>query len=126
MSEEKSKGGSARAALGRNGRSENIKRSLGRGGVSPLEGLEDREVQEQAGSEPEEASQSGQVGEGRESVKPRTKRITVDLPISEHRFLRDYAYDHDADGMRVVRALLAELADDPEFAARVHARLARE
>lgn len=120
MSEENSKGGSARAALGRSGRGENIKRSLGRGGVSPLEGRESLES-----SESQETRQSGQVDEVRESVKPRTKRITVDLPISEHRFLRDYAYDHDADGMRVVRALLAELADDPELATRIRTRLTR-
>lgn len=118
MSDEKSKGGSARAALGRSGRTENIKRSLGRGGVSPLE---ERESQEASGSG--EAVQNQGVGKERGSTKPRTKRITVDLPISEHRFLRDYAYDHDADGMRVVRALLAELAENPEVDARVQARL---
>lgn len=119
MSEEKGKGGSARAALGRSGRGENIKRSLGRGGVSPIAGRDSLE-----GSDSQVEGQSGEMGEGRGDSKPKTKRITVDLPISEHRFLRDFAYDHDADGMRVVRALLAELADDPELAARVHARLA--
>lgn len=118
MSEEKRKGGSARAALGRSGRGENIKRSLGRGGVSPLEDRED-----QGASEPQEVSQPGQGEESTSRAKPRTKRITVDLPISEHRFLRDYAYDHDADGMRVVRALLGELAEDPELSYRIQARL---
>ncbi|WP_047866598.1 hypothetical protein [Rubrobacter aplysinae] len=119
MSEEKRKGGSARAALGRSGRGENIKRSLGRGGVSPLEGREYPES-----NDPQEASHTGQMVEEQGSTKPRTKRITVDLPISEHRFLRDYAYDHDADGMKVVRALLAELAEDPELGSRIQARLA--
>lgn len=52
-----------------------------------------------------------------------TKRITVDLPREEHRFLRDYAYDNDTDGMRVVRALLMELRDDPELSGRVLDRL---
>lgn len=121
MSEEKRKGGSARAALGRSGRGENIKRSLGRGGVSPLE---DHAVQE--ASESQESSQSGEKGVDRRSAKPKTKRITVDLPISEHRFLRDYAYDHDSDGMRVVRALLAELANDSDLAARIQTRLDRQ
>jgi hypothetical protein len=51
-----------------------------------------------------------------------TKRITVDLPRSEHKFLRDFAYDNDTDGMRVVRALLLELRDDPELSPRVLAR----
>lgn len=74
-------------------------------------------------SEPQEATQSEPKGEEHSSAKPRTKRITVDLPISEHRFLRDYAYDHDTDGMRVVRALLAELAEDPKLAGRIQERL---
>jgi len=41
----------------------------------------------------------GSVTAGRE----KTKRITVDLPKSEHKFLRDFAYDNDTDGMRFVR-----------------------
>jgi len=52
-----------------------------------------------------------------------TKRITVDLPRDEHKFLRDFAYDADSDGMRVVRALLMELRDDPELSGRVMDRL---
>jgi hypothetical protein len=52
------------------------------------------------------------------------KRITVDLPRSEHKFLRDFAYDNDTDGMRVVRALLLELRDDPGLSPRVLSRMA--
>ena len=52
-----------------------------------------------------------------------TKRITVDLPRSEHKFLRDFAYDNDTDGMRVVRALLLELRDDPGLSPRVLGRM---
>ena len=52
-----------------------------------------------------------------------TKRITVDLPKGEHKFLRDFAYDNDTEGMRVMRALLMELADDPELSERVLRRL---
>ncbi len=52
-----------------------------------------------------------------------TKRITVDLPRDEHKFLRDFAYDADSDGMRVVRALLMELRDDPKLSGRVMDRL---
>jgi chromosome partitioning protein len=37
-------------------------------------------------------------------------------------FLRDFAYDNDTDGMRVVRALLLELRDDPGLASRVLGR----
>lgn len=121
MSEDKRKGGSARAALGRSGRSENIKRSLGRGGSSPLEARESQET-----SESQEANRELKTDAERTNAKTRTKRITVDLPIPEHRFLRDFAYDQETDGMRVVRALLAELAHDPDLATRIRARLAGE
>ena len=46
------------------------------------------------------------------------------LPRSEHKFLRDFAYDNDTDGMRVVRALLLELRDDPGLSSRVLGRMA--
>jgi hypothetical protein len=62
---------------------------------------------------------TGSARTGRE----KTKRITVDLPRSEHKFLRDFAYDNDTDGMRVVRALLLELRDDPALSPRVLARM---
>lgn len=61
----------------------------------------------------------GSVAAGRE----KTKRITVDLPRSEHKFLRDFAYDNDTDGVRVVRALLLELRDDPSLSPRVLGRM---
>jgi hypothetical protein len=63
---------------------------------------------------------TGSARTGREG----TKRITVDLPRSEHKFLRDFAYDNDTDGMRVVRALLLELRDDPGLSPRVLGRMA--
>jgi hypothetical protein len=66
-----------------------------------------------------ETSATGSARTGREG----TKRITVDLPRSEHKFLRDFAYDNDTDGMRVVRALLLELRDDPRLSPRVLARM---
>ena len=56
--------------------------------------------------------------------REKTKRITVDLPRSEHKFLRNFAYDNDTDGMRVVRALLLELRDDPGLSPRVLGRMA--
>ena len=67
----------------------------------------------------EETPVTGSAGRRREG----TKRITVDLPRSEHKFLRDFAYDNDTDGMRVVRALLLELRDDPGLSPRVLARM---
>jgi hypothetical protein len=57
------------------------------------------------------------------SRREKRKRITIDLPRSEHKFLRDFAYDNDTDGMRVVRALLLELRDDPGLSPRVLARI---
>lgn len=58
------------------------------------------------------------------SKREGTKRITVDLPRDEHRFLRDVAYDLDGDGMKVVRALLQELREDEDLRGRVARRLA--
>ena len=88
------KGGSARRALQRGSR-----RALAGGDTPAL------------------AGSAGMRREGK-------KRITVDLPRSEHKFLRDFAYDNDTDGMRVVRALLLELRDDPALSPRVLARMA--
>ena len=92
------KGGSARRALQRGSR-----RALA-GGETPATG---------------ETLATGSAGRRREGKK----RITVDLPRSEHKFLRDFAYDNDTDGMRVVRALLLELRDDPGLSPRVLGRM---
>ena len=92
------KGGSARRALQRGSR------RVQQGGGTPARG----------------STATGSAGTGREG----TKRITVDLPRSEHKFLRDFAYDNDTDGMRVVRALLLELRDDPGLSPRVLGRMA--
>lgn len=51
-------------------------------------------------------------------------RFTLDLDRDRHRFLKSYADDIEADGAsQVMRALLDELRDDPELAARVRARI---
>ena len=96
------KGGSARRALQRGSR-----RALA-DGETPA-----------TGSTGLGSAGTGSARAGREG----TKRITVDLPRSEHKFLRDFAYDNDTDGMRVVRALLLELRDDPGLSSRVLARM---
>ncbi len=103
------KGGSAREILGR-GHSAR-QRSLQRGS---------RQVQEKT-SEPKQKVIA--VAKGGGAKREGTKRITVDLPRNEHKFLRDYAYDHDSDGMRVVRALLMELRGDTGLSGRVVMRL---
>lgn len=93
------KGGSAREILGR-GQSAR-QRSLQRGS---------RQVQEKTTETQPNVNAAAAKGGG--AKRGGTKRITVDLPRDEHKFLRDYAYDHETDGMRVVRALLMELRGD--------------
>ena len=94
------KGGSARRALQRGG------------------GRAQRGGEARGGETPAIGPETG----GAERTKRATKRITVDLPRAEHRFLRDFAYENDTDGMRVVRALLLELRDDPDLSSRVLGR----
>ena len=98
------KGGSARRALQRGSR------RAGRGGEEP------------GGTPAISLERGGRDTGGAEQTKRITKRITVDLPRAEHRFLRDFAYENDTDGMRVVRALLLELRDDPDLSSRVLGR----
>ena len=62
---------------------------------------------------------------GRPRTKPqRMVRVSVDLPRSAHKYLRDFAYDAESDGMRVMRALLEEMRDDEDLAERILDRLA--
>jgi hypothetical protein len=51
-------------------------------------------------------------------------RVSVDLPRSRHKFLRDFAYDAETDGMSVMRGLLDLLHEDEELAERLRKRLA--
>jgi hypothetical protein len=67
----------------------------------------------------------------RRTGRPRTKpdrmvRVSVDLPRSDHKFLRDFAYDAESDGMSVMRALLEEMREDEDLAERVLDRLTGE
>lgn len=133
MSAAKNKGGSAKAILGRGSRQ------------VQLAAVEDaREEETQASSTAKRsrggtregggAKGSGSAAGGKTSAAKKTtpvrregtKRITVDLPRDEHKFLRDFAYDADSDGMRVVRALLNEMHDNPGLAARIRDRLAED
>lgn len=62
---------------------------------------------------------------GRPKTKPdRMVRVSVDLPRPDHKYLRDFAYDAESDGMSVMRALLEEMRDDGDLAERVLDRLA--
>ncbi|HZY66800.1 MAG TPA: hypothetical protein VFE21_13105 [Rubrobacteraceae bacterium] len=74
------------------------------------------------------AAATGEPVRRRRTGRPRTKpqrmvRVSVDLPRPEHKYLRDFAYDAESDGMSVMRALLQELRDDEDLAERVLDRL---
>jgi len=67
----------------------------------------------------------GRRKSGRPRAKPeRMVRVSVDLPRPSHRYLRDFAYDAESDGMSVMRALLEEMREDEGLADRVLDRLA--
>ena len=73
------------------------------------------------------ATQERQRRTGRPRTKPdRMVRVSVDLPRTYHKYLRDFAYDAESDGMSVMRALLKEMRGDEELAKRVLERLAGE
>ena len=51
-------------------------------------------------------------------------RFTLDLDRARHKFLKNYATEIEARGAsEIMRAMLDELRDDPELAARVRARV---
>ncbi len=67
----------------------------------------------------------------RRTGRPRTKpdrmvRVSVDLPRPDHKYLRNFAYDAESDGMSVMRALLVEMRQDEDLAERILDRLAGE
>lgn len=55
----------------------------------------------------------------------KTVRLTVDLDPARHRRIKNFAHAEDTKSTAVMRALLDELNDDPELAARIRERLAR-
>lgn len=59
----------------------------------------------------------------RQAPKEKMVRVSVDLPRSQHKYLRDFAYEAESDGMSVVRGLLQLLREDPELAKQLHERL---
>ncbi|MDP9477895.1 MAG: hypothetical protein M3R38_19800 [Actinomycetota bacterium] len=76
----------------------------------------------------EPVAKPGAEGASPRRGRPRTKverkvRVSVDVPRARHKYLRDFAYDAEADGMSVVNALLAEMEDDPVLEERVRERL---
>jgi hypothetical protein len=53
-------------------------------------------------------------------------RLSVDVPRSQHRFLRVEAAQAGATGMAVVRALISEMETNEDLAERVRGRLESE
>lgn len=100
--------------------------------ATPPTGLE-MGVGEPGGGEGESETVAAATATGeraqRRTGRPRTKpdrmvRVSVDLPRPDHKYLRDFAYDAESDGMSVMRALLEEMREDGELAERVLDRLA--
>lgn len=66
-----------------------------------------------------------EVEHGAPAREPKPVRMTLDLDQATHRMLRDFAADSGAgvSAAKVLRALLAELAEGPNLAARIRARI---
>ncbi len=69
-------------------------------------------------------SRGGSGGSSAEAEK--LVRLSVDVPRSQHRFLRVEAAQAGATGMAVVRALISEMEADEDLAERVRGRLESE
>ena len=63
---------------------------------------------------------------GGASAEGKLTRLSVDVPRSQHVFLRVEAAQAGTTGMAVVRALISEMQDDPELARRIRKRIASE
>lgn len=76
---------------------------------------------------PPSQTEPSTAGEAPALRRPRPEkpvRFTLDLDRDHHRFLKTYAAEIEAKGAsEVMRALLDELRDDTELAARVRARV---
>ena len=70
------------------------------------------------------SARSGGDAATRREPAGRLVRLSVDVPADQHRRLRVMAAESGATGMSVIRALLAEMEDDADLAARVRNRLA--
>ena len=70
------------------------------------------------------AARSGGAAATKREPAGRLVRLSVDVPADQHRRLRVMAAESGATGMSVIRALLAEMEDDADLAARVRERLA--
>lgn len=72
------------------------------------------------------ATNGTERGNAAPAVEGKLTRLSVDVPRSQHVFLRVEAAQAGTTGMAVVRALISEMQDDAELARRVRDRLAGE
>lgn len=90
-----------------------------------------------AEEEPSEAGGEGAAGRGRTDEQAPERRgesrageklvrLSVDVPRSQHRFLRVLAAESGVTGMAVVRALLEEAEGDETLVERLRERMAGE
>lgn len=82
--------------------------------------------QSRAAEQVEEFGESPETtAEAKRAVEPAEKlvRLSVDVPRSQHRYLRVLAAESGVTGMAVIRALLEESAADPDLVERVRERL---
>ena len=94
---------------------------------SPISRAEETDAGTSYGEEARETREtpSGALNKSQEKARQKEKlvRVSVDLPRSRHKFLRDFAYDAETDGMSVMRGLLDLLYEDEELAKRLRERL---
>ena len=54
---------------------------------------------------------------------PAVQRFMVNMPKSQHRFIRQFALESDSDVSTIVRLLLSRIETDPAFAEEVRTQL---
>lgn len=79
--------------------------------------------QSRAIEEAGEATANGAPAQASTAATEKLVRLSVDVPRSQHRYLRVLAAESGVTGMAVIRALLDETSENPELAARVRERL---
>lgn len=73
--------------------------------------------------DPASADDSSEKQSTPKRARQSTVRFTIDLPQSQHRFLKQRALEEDVRAASVVRELLTLLEEDPRVAETVHDRL---
>lgn len=103
----------------------NMRRQFEKG--SPLSQVQETNQATTEGEAEEPAATQMQTSSKPQKRAPKSKklvRVSVDIPRSRHKFLRDFAYDAETDGMSVMRGLLDLLYEDEGLAELLRERLA--